>query len=143
MQSYCFFLIYARGEDIFCDKSDLPRKEERASLLGLEAGWCLGSRYYPREQDLRREWLTETAARAEPTSRRTDKSGYREIERAKERPGIDTAKDWKIRRYWTANANPEDRPLCLGRLGRPDRLPFSDCQVKAILQVDAILFLDL
>jgi len=33
VQSYCFFLIYARGEDIFCDKSDLPRKEKKASLL--------------------------------------------------------------------------------------------------------------
>ena len=29
------------------------------------------------------------------------------------------------------------RPFTLGRLGLPDRLPFSDCQVKAILQVDA------
>jgi len=29
------------------------------------------------------------------------------------------------------------RPITLGRLGLPDRLPFSDCQVKAILQVDA------
>ena len=87
--------------------------------------------------------LAETAARAEPTNRRTEKSGYRVIEEAKERPGIDTAKDWKIRIFWTANANPEDRPLCLGRLGRPDRFPFSDCQVKAILQIDAILSLDL
>lgn len=34
-------------------------------------------------------------------------------------------------------AIPEDRPLGLGRLGLPDRLPFLDCQVKAILHVDA------
>ena len=43
----------------------------------------------------------------------------------------------RIRRFWTANTNPEDRPWGLGRLGLPDRLPFSDCQVKAILQGDA------
>ena len=30
-----------------------------------------------------------------------------------------------------------DKGNRLGRLGLPDRLPFSDCQVKAILQVDA------
>ena len=57
----------------------------------------------------------------------------------KEKAALDRERkgDWRIRRFWTANANPEDRPWGLGRLGLPDRLPFSDCQVKAILQGDA------
>ena len=45
----------------------------------------MGSRYYPRERN-QRERLAETAPRAEPMNRRTEKAKG----------------DWKIRRYWTA-----------------------------------------
>ena len=94
-------------------KSDLQRKEEKASLLGWEAGWS--------------ECCSANVPRVKSTNRVIGLSRGRKGNR----------------KYWTTDANPEDCPLGLGRLGLPDRLPFSDCQVKAILQVDAILPLDL
>lgn len=96
-------------------------KGRKSQPTCCEAGWCMGSRYYPRERN-QRERLAETAARAE--------SKNRESKRGLENPEI-----------LDRCANPENRPLGLGRFGLPDRLPFSDCQVKAILQVDAISFL--
>ena len=69
----------------------------------------MGSRYYPRERN-QRERLAETAPRAEPMNRRTEKPKG----------------DWKIRRYWTADAKPGEKlaleELSSGRTGPEGRV---------------------